>query len=95
MPVDYYPNKNVLELVALLGKLQTRQTAGALTEVTAAGVRTVRAAGAAAGNSRTETEIKRVLYSLYVRTIGTDDADTYPNPYASMIRRTRARYTLS
>ena len=96
MPVDYYPNKSVQELTGILETLQKRQTQGAVTEVTAAGVMTRRELGRGATmNARTETEIKRVLYSLYLRAQGTDAAEDWPNPYAGIIRRTRVRYTFS
>lgn len=88
MPVDYYPQKSVEELTSLLETLQNRQTKGAITEVVAAGVKTSREVGM--GNSRVEKEILRVLYSMHLR-----DPDTYDDPYASRIRRTRARYTFS
>lgn len=94
MPVDYYPQKSVDELTVFLKKLQDRQIAGGIIEVNAAGVRTVKKLDAL-GNARTETEIKRVLYSLFRRACGTDQADNWPNPYAERIRRTRARYTFS
>ena len=96
MPVDYYPNKSIEELTAMLTTLQERQLKGTITQVSAAGVSTIRELGRnATMNARTETEIKRVLYSLFLRAAGTENAQDWPNPYASMIRRTRARYTFS
>jgi hypothetical protein len=92
MPVDYYPQKSVAELVVILEKLQKRQTEGLLGEVAAAGIRTTRDIGRGAGNSRPEVEIKRVLYSLYRRAKGTGEADNWPNPYNDMIRRTLPSY---
>jgi hypothetical protein len=91
MPVDYYPNKSIEDLSQLLTTLQKRQTEGTLTEVSAAGVRTVKTLSP--GNARVEVELRRVLYSLYVRAKGTDQAADYPNPYDQMIRRTRPRYS--
>ncbi len=88
MPLNYYPQKSEAELLALLDKLQARQTAGAITEVSAAGVRTVKQIPQ--GNSRVEVEIRRVLYSLSLL-----DPETYPDPYAQMIRIVRTRYTFS
>lgn len=88
MPVDYYPQKSVADLLAILDTLQKRQTKGGITEVLAAGVKTSREF--VPGNSRVETEILRVMYSLHLR-----DPATYDDPYASRIRRTRARYTFS
>lgn len=88
MPVDYYPNKTADQLLVLLDKLQQRQIGGAITEVSAAGVRTVRMV--TPGNSAVATEITRVLYSLFRK-----DPKTNDNPYADKIRRTRARYTAS
>jgi hypothetical protein len=93
MPVDYYPNLNVEELTAILEKLQGRQTGGTITEFSAAGVRTVKTVEST--NSRVETEILRVLYSLYLRARGTGEANKWPNPYVQKITRTRARYTFS
>jgi hypothetical protein len=92
MPIDYYPNKTLEELAVLLGKLQGRQSLGAVTDATAAGVRVARSHGASSGNARTEVEILRVLYSAYKRALGTDEAVNWPNPYASRITRTRADY---
>jgi hypothetical protein len=87
--VDYYPNKSEDELLVLLNALQKRQINGTITEVSAAGVRTVRDLKDA-GNARIEVEIRRVMFSLHVRA-----PDEYDNPYASRIRRTRTRYTFS
>jgi hypothetical protein len=88
MPVDYYPQKSVADLLAILDTLQKRQVKGGITEVLAAGVKTTREFGP--GNSRAEKEILRVMYSMHLR-----DPNTYDDPYASRIRRTRARYTFS
>ena len=94
MPVDYYPQKSMEELIGLLESLQNRQVKGAITEVSAAGVRTTRDVGRNATlNARTSTEILRVLYSLHVRAKGTDEAENWPNPYAGKITRTRPRYS--
>jgi hypothetical protein len=87
MPVDFYVNKSQQELEALLARLQAAQSTGRVSEVSAAGVRTVKVFS---GVGRTETEILRVLYSLHLRA-----PDQYDNPYANRIRRTRARYTYS
>ena len=94
MPIDYYPQKSVQELVVILEKLQKRQTQGLIAEVSAAGVRVTRDMRKG-DESRTETEILRVLWSLFVRAQGTDEAATWPDPYAQRISRTRARYTFS
>jgi hypothetical protein len=95
VPIDYYPNKSVAELVVILEKLQKRQTEGLLVEVSAAGVRTTRDIGRAGGNSKPEIEILRVRYSLYLHALGTDEAENWPNPYQERIVRTRTRYTFS
>ena len=96
MPVDYYLGKSVEELVVLLNSLQNRQIKGGITQVAAAGVSTMREFGIAKnGQSRVEVEIKRVLYSLFMRAATTDAAKQWPNPYANRIRKTRARYTYS
>ncbi len=84
------------ELQGILKGLQDRQTKGLITEVSAAGVRTMRDAGRNNQmNSRVELEILRVRYSLHLRSAGTDSAATWPDPYAERVRRTRARYTFS
>lgn len=85
MPVDYYPNLSVEELQQRLTELQRRGLRGQITEVTAAGVRTVRTP--VSGGTRNETEVLRVLYSLYRR-----DPESFSNPYAERIRRTGASY---
>ena len=94
MPIDYYPQKSIAELKGLLENLQRRQTHGGITEVLAAGVRTTRDFRNS-GNSRVEVEIRRVMYSLHRRAKGTAEAENYPDPYAEMVRHTRARYTFS
>ncbi len=96
MPVDFYPNKSVEELTGLLKSLQDRQIKGGITQVQAAGVMTTRDLSVMRnGNSRIEVELKRVLYSLYLRASGTPAAKLWANPYAGRIRRTRSRYTYS
>lgn len=92
MPIDYYPQKRIEELTTILNRLQGRQLNGAITDATAAGVRVARAQGSSSGNSKTEIEIQRVLYSLYLRAKDTDEAINWPNPYASRVTRTRAYY---
>lgn len=89
MPVDYYPNKSVEELTTILGDLQGRLANGAVTGFSAAGVSESRQPG---GAFDSEIQTLRVLYSLHLRAAGTDDADVWPNPYASRVTRTRARY---
>jgi hypothetical protein len=96
MPVNYYPNKTVEELEAILRGLQQRQTGGAVSEVFAAGVRTVRSVGL--GNAAPEVEILRVLYALFRAAAAGDDAVAlakYPNPYLQRTRRTRPSYWTS
>jgi hypothetical protein len=95
MPVDFYPNKSVQELLKMLDQVQSRQVSGAISEVTAAGVRTVRQFGGVAGNSKTDAAILRILYSLHKRSAGTDEADNFPNPYVTRITRTSATYRLT
>jgi len=92
VPIDYYPNVSLEDLLAMLAKIQSRQVNGAIIQVTAAGVSTTRSHGTQAGNSRTEAEILRVLYSAHRRAIGSDEAANYPNPYAQRVTRTRADY---
>lgn len=93
MPVDYYPQKSEAQLIEMLESLQKGQTSGRLTEVAAAGVRTVRAIGGK--DAPIETQILRVLYSLFLRNPGTRNSGGWENPYGQRIRRTRARYTFS
>ncbi len=90
MPVDYYPNKSIGELQTILATLQDRQTKGALVEVAAGGVKSMRQVGRS-GDARTETEILRVLYSLYLRD-SANGGNTYANPYANRVRRTVPSY---
>ena len=93
MPIDYYPQKRIEELVTILDRLQGRQLNGAITDATAAGVRVARAQGSSSGNSKTEIELQRVLYSLYLRAKDDpNEASNWPNPYASRVTRTKARY---
>ena len=87
MPVDYYVSKSENELLLLLDSLQRRATQGVIASTSAAGVQQIRSF---TQGSRVETEIKRVLYSLFKR-----NPIDYSDPYASMIRRTRAHYTFS
>ncbi len=77
--VNYYPQKTAAELLLVLDSLQKRTT------TTAAGFQTLRSFQ---GSSKVEVEIRRVLFSLHKL-----DPDTYADPYASRIRRTRASYT--
>ena len=62
---------------------------GAVTGFSAAGVSESRQPG---GNGDSEIQIRRVLYSLYLRAADTDDADRWPNPYSSRVTRTRTIY---
>jgi hypothetical protein len=84
---DFYPQKTADELLALLNALQNRATRGQVYFTTVAGLQSEVSFQQAA---RPEVEIRRVLYSLHRR-----DPDTYPDPYAARIRRTRSRYTFS
>lgn len=85
MPVNYYPQKSADELLAILTSLQKRASEGVVFFTTGAGLQQQRSFQ---GSARVETEIRRVLYSLFVV-----DPDTYDNPYAGRIRRTRPHYT--
>lgn len=79
----------------MLNGLQGRATKGAITEVAAAGVRTMRDFYNS-GNSRASVEILRVLYSLHLREVVPNGQPAqWPDPYAGKITRTRARYTFS
>ena len=88
MPVDYYSNLSEAELLPILTTLQQRQTSGIITQSSIAGFESSRSFGKEA--SRNETEIRRVLYSLFLR-----NPSVYKNPYDQRITRTRARYTFS
>ncbi len=94
MPVNFYPNKSVEELEALLTSLQNRQTKGPVVEVIAGGIKTRRDMSNS-GNSTPEVEIMRVLYSLYLATKDLPASDRYDNPYKQRITRTRANYNIS
>lgn len=91
MPVDYYRGQSVQQLEALLARLVNAQATGRITEVSAAGVRTVKSFS----GSEATTEILRVRYSLFMAAAANADAALiakYPNPYLERIRRTRASY---
>ena len=85
MPVNYYVGKSAAELLVLLDSLQKRATTGFVSQTSAAGLQQIRSFQ----NGRpVSVEIRAVLYSLWKL-----DPDTYSNPYASRIRRTRPHYT--
>ncbi len=85
MPVNYYPQKTVEELLALLDSLQKRATQGVVYFTTVAGLQSQRSFQ---GSAPVAVEIRRVLYSLWKLA-----PDTYDNPHAQRIRRTRTKYT--
>ena len=87
MPVNYYPQKSEDELLVLLDALQKRNTAGVVSQVSLEGSQTIKSFQ---GSGPVPVEIRRVLFALWKLNPG-----AYENPYASRIRRTRARYTLS
>ncbi len=87
MPIDYYPNLAVDELLPKLTSLQKRATEGLVNFTTAAGIQSQKTFQ---GAGPVSVEIRRVLYSLHLK-----DSDTFKNPYAQRVRRTRALYTLS
>jgi hypothetical protein len=94
MPVNYYPNQTVQALELLLASLQKRQIGGAVTEVFAAGVRTVKTVGF--GNSSPDVEIMRVLYSLFLaEPVNDDGTKKWTNPYLQRVTRTRPSYWTS
>lgn len=84
MPVDYYPQKTVAELLVILDSVQKRASVGALFITTGAGIQQQRSFQ---GSASTQTEVKRVLFSLHLK-----DPDVYQNPYLSRVRRTRVSY---
>jgi ubiquitin-protein ligase len=83
MPRDWYPTKTVEELLTVLAALQDRQINGTITEVAAAGVRTVKSAPP---SGDLDTLIDRVLFSLHVK-------NPAEYPYTPKIKRTRTAYT--
>jgi hypothetical protein len=85
MPVNYYPQKSADELLVMLDALQKRATTGFVSQTSAAGLQQIRSFQ---NSGPVSVEIRRVLYSLWKL-----DPDTYENPYASRIRRTRPNYT--
>lgn len=89
MPVDYYIGKSVEELSKLLSAAQARKAKGNISEVTAAGVRTVRDFSQ---NRRVEQEIFDLRYSLYRRALGTPEASIWTDPRLERVTRTRVNY---
>lgn len=85
MPVDYYPQKGTAELLTMLDSLQKRATTGVVYFTTATGgmqqQRTFQ------GAARVEVEIRRVLYSLYLR-----EPENFSNPYVARIRKVLPSY---
>ena len=84
MPLDYYPQKSVDELLSLLATVQRRATGGAITMTQAAGVQMQRSV---TGSPSASLEMRRLLYSLYRR-----DPVTYTDPYIDRVRRTMPSY---
>lgn len=84
MPVNYYPQKTVAELLELLDSLQKRSTTGAPSFIIAAGMQQQRSF---TNSAHVDNAIRRVLFSLYKL-----DPETYPNPYVERVRRTVANY---
>ena len=89
MPVDYYLGRSVEELTALLRSAQERKARGNITEVTAAGVRTVRDFGQ---NKTVEEEIFRLRWSLY-RATKDDPNSIWTDPRLERITRTRVDFS--
>ena len=87
VPFDYYPNKTVTELLALLTSVQNRGTKGELSMTTGAGLQQVRSWQ---NSESTPVTIRRLLYSLHRK-----DPVTYADPYADRVRKTRASFTRS
>lgn len=85
MAIDYYPNKTTDDLLVMLSALQNRQAFGGIIATEASGLKQQRSFQ---GGGSAALELRRVLYSLFLR-----DPDTYSNPYAGRVRRTRALYT--
>ncbi len=84
MPIDFYPQRATEELLVLLDSLQRRQTMGVVSQTSAVGMQTTKSW---TGSSRIDVEIRRVLYSLFLR-----DPTLYTNPYSNRVTRTRPRY---
>jgi hypothetical protein len=89
MPVDYYPQKSVEELLGILDSLQKRASTGVVFFTTAAGIQNQRSFQ---NGNKVEVEIRRVLYSLHLRGAEGDEENPYPDPYLQRVRRTRAHY---
>jgi len=84
VPVDYYPQKSVEELLVILSAIQDRASVGRISMVQSSGMSTMRTVQ---GSDRTAVEIRRVLYSLHRR-----DPVTYTDPHADRVTRTEAVY---
>lgn len=84
MAVDFYFGRTAAELLVLLRAAQDRKARGNLTEVSAAGVRTVRDFSK---NQSVEAEIFNIRKALWRL-----DPDSYPDPALERITRTRAYY---
>lgn len=92
MPVDQFPNKTIQELEALLAQAQDRLINGQLTEVSGAGIRTVRDSGK---TTPPERLIEMIKYSLYLRAIASGDEElikAWPDPRVARVNRSRTRY---
>jgi hypothetical protein len=87
MPVNYYPQKTEDELLTTLGALQKRTGEGLVNFSTVMGMQQSLGYN---GSSRVEVEIRRVLFSLHLL-----NPNTYADPYAARIRKTRTNYTFS
>ncbi len=69
----------------MLDSLQKRSTTGVVFFTTAAGIQQQRSFQ---NSNSVDVNIRRVLFSLWKLA-----PDTYENPYAQRIRKTRAKYT--
>ena len=101
MPVNYYPAAiwDEKKLLAELKSLTEQTGRGRVSEVGAAGVKTVRDFGKV---KDLDTAIQRVMYALYLLGQSETDADTkaanlllYPNPYSARVMRVESRAGLA
>jgi hypothetical protein len=97
VPIDYFFNKSLDDLILMLARVQERQTVGGLRDVMVPGVRTRREFDK---EQNSVQEIERIRYSMFLRAQAGDPGDgsliaQYPNPYLEKTRRTRTRYLYS
>jgi hypothetical protein len=93
VPRDLYYDQSIEELEKLLYSLRSRQARGAITEVSAAGIRTVRAVNSK--DPGVDSQIEKVLYGLHLKAVESGDSALiakWKNPNANRVRRTIPSY---